>query len=204
MLDEVLELDALDHLADGGVGRDQHGVAVLLRQLEGGGHHVAVFLHGGRRQHDRAVVAVAAAAGHLPVVALSLRDVAETGADAHDVDDDRRKIRRDQIGDALLIQREAGACGAGQRARAGSRRAEEHVDARELGLGLHERAADLIHALGQILEDLGLRGDGIAAVKPAAGAQRRFCQGLIALHQLFAHVCTSYSRISKTLSGHTR
>ena len=85
-----------------------------------------------------------------------------------------------------------------------SRRAEEHVDARELGLGLHERAADLIHALGQILEDLGLRGDGIAAVKPAAGAQRRFCQGLIALHQLFAHVCTSYSRISKTLSGHTR
>lgn len=156
------------------------------------------------RQHDRAVVAVAAAAGHLPVVALSLRDVAETGADAHDVDDDRRKIRRDQIGDALLIQREAGACGAGQRARAGSRRAEEHVDARELGLGLHERAADLIHALGQILEDLGLRGDGIAAVKPAAGAQRRFCQGLIALHQLFAHVCTSYSRISKTLSGHTR
>ena len=147
---------------------------------------------------------MAAAAGHLPVVALALRDVAEAGTDTHDVDDDSRKIRRNEIGDALLIQGEARAGGAGQRTRAGRCRAEEHVDARELGLGLHERAADLIHALGQILEDLGLRGDGIAAVKPAAGAQRRFCQGLIALHQLFAHVCTSYSRISKTLSGHTR
>ena len=147
---------------------------------------------------------MAAAAGHLPVVALALRDVAETGADAHDVDDNGRKIRRDEIGDALLIQGEAGAGGAGQRTRAGRCRTEEHVDARKLALGLHERAAHFVHTLGQVLQDLGLRGDGIAAVKTAAGAQRRFCQGLIALHKLFAHVLTSYSRISKTLSGHTR
>ena len=105
---------------------------------------------------------------------------------------------------ALLVQGEAGAGVAGQRTRAGRCRAEEHVDAREFGFGLHERAAHFVHTLGQVLQDLGLRGDGIAAVKTAAGAQRRFCQGLIALHKLFAHVLTSYSRISKTLSGHTR
>ena len=42
---------------------------------------------------------------------------------------------------------------------------------------------DLIHALGQILEDLGLRGDGIAEEVTAAGTDSGFCQSFVAFHK---------------------
>jgi len=126
------QLHGLDHLADGGVGTEEDGVTVLLCRIKGYVSQIGVFLHAGRSQNDGAVIAVAAAAGQLPVVALALGDIAQTGADAHDVDDHRRDIVGHQVGDALLIQGEARSGGAGQRPCAGRGRAQQHVDSRKL------------------------------------------------------------------------
>ena len=50
---------------------------------------------------------------------------------------------------------------------------EDHVDGRDLALRLDEHAAGLDHALGHVLGELVLRGDGIAEVGGAAGEDRR-------------------------------
>jgi hypothetical protein len=82
-------------------------VSVLLRKVEGLGDKVGVFLHAFGRQNDRAVVAVAAAAGHLPVIAPVPVRCRPARADAHDVDDDGRQIHGDEVRDALLLEGEA-------------------------------------------------------------------------------------------------
>lgn len=101
---ELAHFDGFNHLADGRIGGDENGVTIFFGKVKGLSHHIEVFLYGVGREDNGAVVAVAAAAGHLPIVALALGDVAEAGADAHDVNDNRGQIGRNQIGDALLIE----------------------------------------------------------------------------------------------------
>jgi len=80
------------------------------------------------RQHDVAIVAVAAPLYHLEVVPLFRADVAETRTSPHDIDDDARKFCACQVGYALLHQTDsrAGRCGHDPDSR--GRRAEDHVD----------------------------------------------------------------------------
>ena len=56
-----------------------HRVAIAVGQLKGQRRQVRHLLHRVRRQHDRAVVAVAAALHHLVIVALLGADVAQPG-----------------------------------------------------------------------------------------------------------------------------
>ena len=100
----LVQLDRLGHLAYCGVGADYYRVTVLFSEVEGQICEVGVLLNGGGGEDDGPVIAVAAAAGELPVVALALEDVAQGGAYAHDVSDDRRHVAAAQIGDALLLQ----------------------------------------------------------------------------------------------------
>ena len=58
-------------------------------------------------EHDGPVVAVAAAARGLEVVGLGRGDVAQAGAAAHHVDDDRGQLVGRQVGDALLLEADA-------------------------------------------------------------------------------------------------
>ena len=155
-------------------------------RVEGHVREVGVLLHARGGEDYRPVVAVAAAAGELPVVALALEDVAETGAYAHDVGDDRGDVVAAEVADALLLEREAGAGGGRERPRAAAGRAEEHIDARYLALGLDELSAHLGHAPGHILEYLRLRGYRVAAEETAAGPYGGFREGLVALHQNLA------------------
>ena len=148
----------------------------------------------------------AAAAGQLPVVALALEDVAQAGADTHDVRDDRRDVVTAEVRDAFLLQGEAGAGGSGQRTRAAAGRAEEHVDAGKLGLRLDELTADLLHAPGHILQNLRLRGDGIAAEETASSAKTGLCKGLIAFHQYFSHcfvTSLSFQNFDRVVRAHS-
>ena len=107
MLAHLGQLDGLDHLADGGVGANQNGMTIFLRQIEGQVGQIGVLLNARRGKNNGAVVAVAAAAGQLPVVALTLEDVAQAGADTHDVRDDRRDVVTAEVRDAFLLQGEA-------------------------------------------------------------------------------------------------
>ena len=200
------QLDGLDHLADGGVGANQNGMTIFLRQIEGQVGQIGVLLHARRCKNDGAVIAVAAAAGQLPVVALALEDVAQAGADTHDVRDDRRDVVTAEVRDAFLLQGEAGAGGSGQRTRAAAGRAEEHVDAGKLGLRLDELTADLLHAPGHILQNLRLRGDGIAAEETASSAKTGLCKGLIAFHQYFSHcfvTSLSFQNFDRVVRAHS-
>ena len=124
--------------------------ATLMRSM--------LSLDGGGGEDDEVVVTVAAALGGLEVVALAGLDGAEAGAAAHDVHDDAGQLGAGYVGDALLLQGDAGGGGAGEDALAGAGSAVDHVDGADLALGLQEAAADFGHTLRHVLRDLGLRG----------------------------------------------
>ena len=135
------------------------------------------------------IVPMSAALGGLEVIRLRGLDPAEPGAPALDVDDQAGKIASRDIGDALLFQGNARRGGGGHDASAGARDAVDHVDGRKLAFRLQERAADLGHPFGHIGGNLRLRGDGVTEIMAAAGADRRFGDGFVSLHQnLVCHV----------------
>ena len=112
---------------------------------------------------------------------LDILNAAEARAAALDVDDQRGQIRARQIRDALALERDTGAGGRGHRPLARRGHAVNHVDGRDLALGLQKRPADLRHFLRHIGRDLGLRRDGIAQIVAAPGEDRGLRDGLVAL-----------------------
>ena len=124
------------------------------------------------------------------------------GPDTDDVDDDGRQFGAGDVGKAFLLQADARAGTGGHGPGAGSSRAVNHVDGRDFALGLDNRAADLDHPFGHVMHDFSLRRDRIAEIMAAAGPDRRFGNGFIALHQnSVAHCFSSYRQTSMTLSG---
>ena len=69
---------------------------------------------------------------------------------------------------------------------------------------LQEDTADLGHLLCHVGSDFGLGSDGIAEVVTAAGTDRSFCDGLVALHQYtFSHfLVPPYFSTVMMQSGH--
>jgi hypothetical protein len=130
------EFHRLHHLPDVAVGQHRHGVAVLVGQIERQGGQVGHFLHGGGRQHQHAVIAVAAAFDHLVVVALLGRDVAQPGAAARDVGHHAGQFRPGQVAEAFLHEADARSAGGGHGAHAHRRGAVDHVHGRHFTLGL--------------------------------------------------------------------
>ena len=175
--------DRLHHLGDDAVGQEEDGHAVLLGLVEGEHHDVDGLLHGGGSVGQQMVVAVAAALDALEVVALGGLDVAEAGAAAHDVEDHAGQLGAGAVGDALLLEADAGAGRRGDDARAGAGGAIDHVDRRDLALGLEEASSDLGHTGGHVLGDLGLRGDGVAEEEARAGANGGLSDRFAALHE---------------------
>ena len=181
------KLDGLDHLTDRSVGADEDRVTVLLGKIKGDVRKVCVFLYGCRCENYRAVVAVTAAAGELPIVALTLENVAESGADTHNVRNDCGNVVAAKVGDTLLLERESRTGRCGERSCAGAGCAEKHIDARNLGFGLNKLTADLSHSPGHILKYFRLRSDGVTAEEAAAGTQASFGKCLVAFHKNFCH-----------------
>ena len=176
----------LHHLTDEAVAHDQHGIAVLVGQVEGLLGQLHGLLHGGGGQHQHAVVAVSAAAGGLIVVALGRLNGAQAGAAAHHVDDDAGQLGAHDIADALLLEGNAGAGGGGHAARTRARRAVHHVDGCDLAFRLEEAAAlDFRQPLGHIFGNLVLGRNGVAEEEPASGLDGGLSDGLIALHEHF-------------------
>ena len=172
--------NGLHHLAHGAVCQHHGGHAVLPRQMQGAAGEVGHLLDGGRREDQHMEVAVAGAAGDKEVVGLGGLDAAETGAAALDVDDQGGQVCAGEVGDTLSLQGDAGAGGGGHGRVAGGGDAIDHVDGRDLALGLEE---GLGHFLGHVRGDLGLRGDGIAEVVAAAGQNGGLREGFVPLHQ---------------------
>jgi len=79
------------------------------------------------------------------------------------------------------------------------RRAQHHVDSRDLALGLDEHPAAFDHAPGHVLGELVLGRDGIAEVGRAAGQDGRLAEGRVAAHELLHTRSTSMAT-----SGHMR
>ena len=81
------------HLADAAIGQHDHDRAVFFGQVKGQHGQVDRFLHAGRRQDDRVVIAVPAAVHHLVVVGLGRGDVAQAGSAAHHIHQHHRALR---------------------------------------------------------------------------------------------------------------
>ena len=101
----------LHHLPDVPIGQHHHGIAIAVGQVESQRREVGHFLHRSRRQHQRAVIAVAAAFDDLVVIALLGRDIAQSGAAAHDVSDHAGQFGARQVAHALLHQADARSAG---------------------------------------------------------------------------------------------
>ena len=117
---------------------------------------------------------MAAALDGLEIIRLGGLDPAQARAAALDIDDQRREVARRDIGQALTLQRDAGAGAGGHGPLPGRCRAQDHIDRRQLALCLQEHAADLRHTLCHIGRDLRLRGDGIARMAASAMASLPF------------------------------
>ena len=182
------QLHRLHHLAHRPVGQQHRRHPVFFREVKRLSGQVGHLLDRRRSQHQHMEVAVAGAARCEEVVRLRRLDAAEAGPAALHIDNDRGQIRARQIRNALALERDAGAGGRGHRPLARRGHAVDHVDGRDLALGLQKCPADLRHFLRHIGRDLGLRRDGIAQIVAAPGEDRGLRNGLVALHQyLFLH-----------------
>ena len=74
----VAQFDRLHRLPQPAIAQNNHRRAVLVGQIERLEGEVEHFLGAVGRQHDGAVIAIAAAAGGLEVVALGRGDVAQS------------------------------------------------------------------------------------------------------------------------------
>ena len=181
------EFHGLHHLADEAIGQHDRGIAVAVGQVEGEGGEVGHLLDGIRRQHEGAVVAVAAAFDDLVVVALLGGDVAEAGTGAHDVGDDAGEFRAGQVAEAFLHQADAGTAGGGHAAHAGRGAAVQHIDGGDFAFGLDEDSAGAREVEGGGLGDLAGRGDRVAVEGAASGQDGGLDDGFIAFGELFLH-----------------
>ena len=179
-------LHGLHHLADQAIAHDQHGIAVLVRQVKCFLCQFHCFLNGRGSQHQHPIVAVSAAAGRLIVVALGRLDRTQSGAAAHHVYDNAGQFRAHNIADAFLLQGDSRAGGRGHNPRSGAGRAVDHIDGGNFALRLQETAAlNLRQPLGHVFRDLVLRGNGIAEEEAASCLDRGFGDGFISLHEHF-------------------
>ena len=199
----IFKGDRLHHLTDGAVRQDHGGHAVLVCQVETLDGQACHLLHGGRRQNDHPVVAVTAAFGSLEVVGLRGLDAAQTGAAALDVDYEGRHVRTGDIAQTFGLQRDSGTGGGGHNTHAGSGSAVDHVDGCDFTFRLEEHTADLGHLLCHVGGDLRLRGDGVAEVVAAAGANGGLRNGLVTLHKYtLCHGLPPYFSTVMIQSGH--
>ena len=179
------ELDFLHHLAYDAVGHDHGRGAVFEGKVEAEPYEVGHLLDGGRSQNDKMIVAVAASLGGLEIVTLAGLDGAETGASAHNVDDQRRKLAGGDIADSFLHEADARRRARRQHGLAGRCAAIDHVDGRNFALGLQDNHARGFprHKLFEGFEDLALRGDGVAEIAVGAITDGGVGQHFVALHQ---------------------
>ena len=149
------------------------------------------------------IVAVTAAAGRLEIVGLGGLNAAQSRTAALNIHDQTGQVTAGHIGNTFTLQGDSGTGGGGHGPLACGSCANDHVDRGDLALRLQEGAADLRHTLRHISGDLGLGGDGIAEIVPAAGHDGGFSQGFVALHQdLFSHVLTSLFNSNDTVGAH--
>ncbi len=188
-IERLREDDALHHLADESVGEDENGNPVFFGDGEGFVGEIGSVLHALGGEDDRVIVAVAAAAGGLEIVALAGRDAAEAGAGAGHVDDDGGKIGAAEVGDAFLLQGNAGAGRAGHGAGARGGGSIDHIDGRYFALGLDEGPAFGEHVHRHIGREFVLGRDRIPEIGLAAGAHGGLADSLVAFHEanVFGH-----------------
>ena len=119
--------------------------------------------------------------GREEVGLLALGGHARRRASPLHVDTDERQFRLARQAQHFSLEGEAGPRGCGHRLLAGERRADRGADARDLVLGLKERASMLPDLLLEDLHDLRCRGDGIPSEEGAAGEEGGFRADLVAV-----------------------
>src|SRR6202008_4205499 len=87
----IAEVKWLHHLADKAISQDDRRIAICIGKIKVEDGQVGHLLHGGGRENEIAIVAVASALDYSEIVALLRTDVAEARASADDVDDHARK-----------------------------------------------------------------------------------------------------------------
>ena len=179
------QLHGLHHLTHRAVSQQHCRHPVFFRKVKRLSGQVGHLLNRRRSQYQHMEVAVAGSARREEVVGLRWLNAAEAGPAALHIDNDCGQICARQVRNALALERDTGAGGRGHRPLARRGHAVNHVDGRDLALGLQKRPADLRHFLRHIGRDLGLRRDGIAQIVAAPGEDRGLRDGLVALHQYF-------------------
>lgn len=187
-------LDRLHHLAQCAVGQQHHQMAVAEGQIEADAHQVHRFLHGGRGQHQRVVVAVAGRAGHLEIVGLAGVDVTQSRPAAHHIHHHTGHFAGRNVAQPLLHQTDPRRRGGGEGALARAGRAVNHMNRADFALGLQKDPAQGRQALGEIFEQFGLGGDRVAEIGVGPGPHSRLGNGFVALPQLGGHTRTLPSR----------
>ena len=175
------DVDRLGGVHEQEVAVDLHRVAPAVGEVERELRQLDGLAHVDRREHDVAVVAVAAAARRLVVVELTARHVEQ-----HE-----RQLGARDLGERLLHQRDPLAGRAGGRAFAGGERAPRHSDRLELALRVDAYAAALGQERREVLEQLGERRHRIAGEEAAARGERGARDRLGALEQGSRHGITS-------------
>ena len=183
----VAELDRLHHLAEHPVGQHHDRVAVVVGLVERDLHEVGQLLQACGGIDQQAVVAIPAAPRRLEVVGLRGLYAAQPRSAAHDVDDDARQLGAGDVGDALLLERDPRRRRRGHHPGPAAAGPIDHVDGRDLTLGLDEHATDFGQLRRHVFRQLGLRGDRVAEERPAPGPDGCRPDDLVALHQRPRH-----------------
>ena len=182
-----VEIHRLHHLAQHSIHKNDDRVSVEIGQVKCQVGMFGHFLSGRGTQDDDMIIAVPPAFGHLPVIRLRRGDPAQTGARPGDVHDDAGELPGGQRGQAFRHQAHSRAGGRSHRPHPRASRSPDHVDPRDFAFALQEGAFGLRHPLGHVLEEFILRGNGIAGVKPASGADGPLGNRLIPAHEFYCH-----------------
>jgi hypothetical protein len=154
---------------------------------------VVHLLHRVGGQHDHVEIAVAAAFAGLEIVALRRLDRTQARAAALAIDDQAGQLGARQVAQPLGHQADAGAGRGGHHPFSGRCAAVDHVDRRDLRLGLQND-----HARGlprfefhEGFHHLRLRSDGVSEISVATVANGRMGDHFVAFHQFHFILCHS-------------
>ena len=137
------------------------------------------------------VVSVSASLGGLEIVGLAGLDGAQTGSATHHVDDEAGQLGAGDVGDAFLLEADAGAGRGGHDHLSAAGSSIYHIDGRHFTFRLQDHHAGGFPRLllGQRFQNFRLRGDRVAEVTVRANPDGGVGDGLVSLHKndFFCH-----------------
>ncbi len=168
------------------VHHEHHRHAEFFGQIERFDSQVKTFLRRIRAERDNLVIAMRTPPRLHHIGLRGQRGQASRRPSALHIDEYARRFGHGGVADMLHHQRKARPGGHGERLGSAPHRALQRDRSGQFVFHLNKRSAHGRHPRGEALNHFGGRSDGVSGGEAAAGSQRAFAAGMVAIHEVCA------------------